>query len=130
MRDGFSVTGRDNCKYDLAMNSVDRPAQILAASGKFLAFFFLTTIVCCIVWGNTAANLYDIDDPFLPAYLEPGGWAVAWGGHPVMTVARIVHAHPMGWPNTIKEDWSFADLWALWWSFCGFGGDQRAPDAS
>ena len=111
------MTGQDSYGHDPAMHRVDRPAQILATGWKFLAFFFLTTIVCCVVWGYTAGDLYDVDDPFLPAYLEPGGWAVTWGGHPVRTVAQIVHAHPMGWPNTIKEGWSFTDLWALWWSF-------------
>ena len=96
---------------------------------KFLAFYVLMTILCCIVWEYTAGSLYDIDDPFLPGYLEPGGWAVAWGGHPVVTVARIVHAHPMGQPNAIKEGRSFADLWKLWWGFLTVSLVISAPAA-
>lgn len=85
---------------------------------KFLVSMFIMTIICSIVWEKFVyENIYDCtDDEILPGYLNPNGW-VGNNNWPVVVVKQVVPGRPMSGPDQIKEGWSIAGLWVLWFLF-------------
>ena len=82
---------------------------------KFLVSMFLTTIICSIVWEKFVdGKIYDCTDPLF-GYLSPDGW-IGGANWPVVVVKHVISGRPMGEPDEIKEGWSVADLWGLWFS--------------
>ena len=80
---------------------------------------FVMTIVCSIGWTFVAGELYDCTDPGFIDFLSPGDWVHSWPEHPVATVEKIVHGRSMSEPDSIKQGWTVARLWHLWFLFVG-----------
>jgi len=92
--------------------------RVFGTGVKFLVSMFLMTSISTIVWENFVdGNIYDCTDPLF-GYLSPDGW-IGGDNFPVVVVKQVDSGRSMGEPDEIKEGWSVADLWALWWSFFG-----------
>lgn len=92
--------------------------RVFGTGAKFVVSMFLMTIICSIVWGKFVdGNIYDCTDPLF-GYLSPDGW-IGGNNFPVVVVKQVVSGRSMGEPDEIKEGWSVADLWGLWFLFFG-----------
>jgi len=80
---------------------------------KFLMSFVVMTIVCTVAWEAVNELLYDCTDAFGYDYWQPGKWVHG----DITVVQQVVHHRSMSVPDTIKEGWSVAGLWFLWYSF-------------
>ena len=90
----------------------------LVSAAVFVASLIATTFLCAIFWeGFVRPNLYDCTDPGFIDYFSPGDWVHASGGQPVAVVQHVVHGRSMSEPDMIKQGWSVAGLWRLWYSF-------------
>ena len=83
----------------------------LKVAAKFVVALVLTTVVCTLAWEVVNERLYDCTDAFGFDYWQPGDWV--HGG--VAVIPQIVHHRSMSEPDTIKEGWSVAGLWRLWY---------------
>jgi len=83
----------------------------------FVASLFAMAVLCTVVWQVVGDKLYDCTDDGVLGFWRPGDWVHSWGGRPVATVREIVHGRPMSEPDTIKQGWTVADLWHLWYAF-------------
>lgn len=84
-------------------------------AAKFGAVLLLCTIGCTALWGQFVTDqLYNCTDLGWLDFIFPGDWV----HHPV-TVAGVVAGRSMNEPDTIREGWSVAGLWCLWFSFVG-----------
>jgi hypothetical protein len=92
--------------------------RVFGIGVKFLVSMFVMTIICGIIWGRFVdGKVYDCTDPMF-GYLSPDGWV--GGNHwPVIVVKQVDSDRPTGDPDEIKEGWSVADLWVLWFLFFG-----------
>jgi hypothetical protein len=79
----------------------------------------VSTIVVAIVWERLGAGLYSCTDQIGFGYILPGSWVHTRSGYPIQEVAEISHRRPMSEPDTIKQGWSVAHLWGLWFAFLG-----------
>ena len=80
---------------------------------KFGAVLLLCTIACTALWGQFVTDrLYNCLDFGWLDFLFPGDWV-----HRPVSVAHVVTGRSMSEPDTIKEGWSIAGLWCLWFSF-------------
>jgi hypothetical protein len=93
--------------------------RVFGTGVKFIVSMFLMTIICSIVWEKFVdGKIYDCTDPLF-GYLSPDGWIGAGGNWPVVVVKQIASGRPMGEPDEIKEGWSIADLWGMWFLLFG-----------
>ena len=89
----------------------------MICAAKFVIVMFVMTIVCTIVWQEFVTDkLYNCTDPAWLDFLSPGNWVHSHNGQPVAFVPVIIGGS-MSDPDTIKEGWSVARLWYLWYSF-------------
>jgi len=90
---------------------------------KFCLSFFWMTVVVSMIWDHTTADVYDhvndYDDPWpgVGGLFDPPG---AWVDSTVVTVPQVVHGRywtHVGnmYPDEIKQGWSVARLWHLWY---------------
>ena len=90
---------------------------VLKCVVKFVVMMFLMTIVCTFVWQQFVTDrLYNCTDPGWLDFLSPGDWVHSHDGKPVAFVP-VITGGPMTDPDTIKDGWSVARLWYLWYSF-------------
>jgi hypothetical protein len=83
---------------------------------RFGIVLILMTVICTMVWGGFVTDsLYNCSDAIGFDYLHPGDWV---HGH-VAFVHHVVAGRSMSEPDTVKEDWSIAGLWCLWFAFFG-----------
>ena len=87
--------------------------RALKIVAKFLASLVLMTIGCTAAWEVVNERLYDCTDALGFDYWQPGNWV----HRDVALVQHVVHHRSMSEPDTIKEGWSVARLWALWYLF-------------
>jgi len=92
--------------------------RVFGTGVKFVVSMFVMTTVCTIVWETLVdGKIYDCTDP-LYGYLTPDGW-IGGDNFPVVVVKQVVSGRSMGEPDEIKEGWSVADLWVMWFLFFG-----------
>ena len=94
----------------MSLPAMRHALKILA---KFLVSLILMTIVCTVAWELVNERVYDCTDAFGFDYWQPGNWV----HRNVAVVRQVVHHRSMSEPDTIKEGWSVAGLWRLWYSF-------------
>jgi hypothetical protein len=83
---------------------------------KFVIVMLVMIIVCTLVWELFVnGSLYNCTDPGFLDFLNPGDWVHFH--HGVTYVQHIVTGRSMSDPDTIRQGWSVAKLWCLWWSF-------------
>src|SRR5450432_1147229 len=91
--------------------------RMFKSAAKFVVVIFVMTIVCTVVWQSFVTDkLYNCTDPAWLDFLSPGDWVHSHDGQPVAFVPVIVGGS-MSDPDTIKQGWSVARLWYLWYSF-------------
>jgi hypothetical protein len=94
-----------------------RRLKMVRSNGRNAAFLMLLlacTIYCTFAWDKYVADkLYICNDSVPYVFLHPGDWV--HGDY--VTVPRIVTPRSMSEPDAIKEGWSVAQLWLLWWSW-------------
>jgi hypothetical protein len=89
---------------------------------KFCLSFFWMTVVISMIWDHSTAGVYDhvddYDDPWpgVGGLFDPG----AWVDDTVVTVPQVVHGRywthlGIRYPDEIKQGWSVAGLWHLWY---------------
>ena len=87
------------------------------SAAKFVIVMLVMTVVCTFVWQEFVTDkLYNCTDPGWLDFLSPGDWVHVHDGKPVAFVPVIVGGL-MSDPDTIKNGWSIARLWHLWYSF-------------
>jgi hypothetical protein len=91
--------------------------HLIKSLAKFITALFVMSILCTVVWQFVGSKLYDCTDDGFLGFTRPGDWVHPFGGHPVSVVYQIVHGRSMSEPDTIKEGWSVAGLWRLWYDF-------------
>jgi len=84
---------------------------------RFLVVLLAMFILCTVVWEFVGDKLYDCTDQNVLGFWRPGNWVHTPGGQPVSTVQHIVHGRSMSEPDTIKQGWTVARLWYLWYAF-------------
>jgi hypothetical protein len=86
---------------------------LLKIAFKFAVVAVAATLACTVIW-ETAVNgrLYSCTDPGWLGYWSPGNWV----HHPV-AVDHVVTGLSMSEPDTIKQGWTVAGLWRLWFAF-------------
>ena len=78
---------------------------------------FVMTIICTIVWQVFVTDrLYNCTDPGWLDFLFPGNWVHVHNNQPV-AVVPVITGGSMSDPDTIKQGWSVARLWYVWFSF-------------
>jgi len=87
--------------------------HIVKIVAKFLTSLVVMTIVCTAAWEVVNERLYDCTDSFELDYWQPGNWV----HREVAVVQQVVHHRAMSERDTIKDGWSVAGLWCLWYSF-------------
>jgi hypothetical protein len=91
---------------------------VLKGAVKFIAAFFVMTILCTTAWELFVDNhLYNCTDGGFLDYLSPGDWVHEWEGHPIKVVPKVVLDRDMSNPDTIQEGWTVTGLWCLWYTF-------------
>ena len=91
--------------------------RMFKSAAKFVIVAFVMTIACTIVWQEFVTDkLYNCTDPAWLDFLSPGNWVHIHDGKPVAFVPVIIGGS-MSDPDTIKDGWSIARLWYLWYSF-------------
>ena len=95
---------------------------ILKYAAKFLLCFVMMTFICTVVWDQAVNGwLYDCTDAIGFDYLHPGDWVHTWKEHPTVAVVEtVIHNRSMNEPDTIKEGWTVARLWYVWYSMFAF----------
>jgi hypothetical protein len=84
----------------------------------FAVSLIATTVAGAVLWEMLVhSNVYDCTDPGFIDYLSPGDWVHANAGQGVAVVHQVVHGRSMSEPDTIKQGWSVAGLWRLWYAF-------------
>jgi len=91
--------------------------HLVKSLAKFIAALFAMSVLCTVVWQSVGSKLYDCTDDGFLGFARPGDWVHPFGGHPVAVVHQVVHGRSMSDPDTIKEGWSVAGLWRLWYAF-------------
>jgi hypothetical protein len=90
--------------------------RIFKRTAKFVVVMFAMTIVCTGVWQCFVTDkLYNCTDPGWLDFLSPGDWVHVHDGKPVALVP-VITGGSMSDPDTIREGWSVARLWYLWYS--------------
>ena len=91
-------------------------SRLFTGVGTFVVVFAITTEMFTIIWDAFVTDrLYNCTDAVGLDYLQPGNWV-----HGQVAFVRDVRAgRSMSEPDTIKEGWSRAGLWALWLIFFG-----------
>ena len=115
--------------------------RMLLGVGIFILSLVVTTIGSAFAWEYLVHRaLYDCTDPGFVDYLSPGNWVHNRPARCV-PVAHVVHRRSMSEPDTIKQGWSVAGLWFVWFMFAGgsvaisvalamrFGASSAAPNA-
>lgn len=82
---------------------------------KFLTSLVVMTIVCTAAWEVVNERLYDCTDSIGFDYWQPGNWV----HREVAVVQQVIHHRSMSERDTLKDGWSVAELWRLWYSFVG-----------
>jgi len=91
--------------------------RMVESAAKFVVVMLAMTVVCTIVWQEFVTDkLYNCTDPGWLDFLSPGNWVHSHDSQPVAFVP-VITARPMSDPDTIKQGWSIARLWYLWYSF-------------
>ena len=89
---------------------MNRAIKIVA---RFLMSLVVMTIICTAAWEVVSERLYDCTDSLGFDYWHPGNWV----HRDVAVVQQVVHHRSMSEVDTIKDGWSVAGLWCLWYSF-------------
>ena len=77
---------------------------------------FVMTILFSFLWGKLIADrLYNCTDSIGFGYVRPGSWVHG----KIAYVPEIITGRSMSEPDTIKEGWSIAGLWVLWFAMVG-----------
>lgn len=91
--------------------------RIFTAAATLIIVLFVMTIVCTIAWQTCVTDtLYNCTDPGWLDFLSPGDWVHS---HDSLTikVVPVITFRSMSEPDTIKQGWSVARLWCLWYLF-------------
>jgi len=89
--------------------------RIFISLVKFIAMMVVMTIICTWAWDAFLnGKVYSCTDGGVCDYWFAGDWVHAHDGHPIEVVPKIVPAHDMSDPDTIKQGWSVAGLWCVW----------------
>jgi hypothetical protein len=90
---------------------------MLKTMAKFLIALFVMTTLCTFLWQRFIyGTLYYCSDPVLD-FLSPGNWVHTVNGRPVQVVSHVVVSSSWSVPDSIKDGWSEARLWHLWFLF-------------
>src|SRR6266550_4248599 len=98
--------------------------HLLKSLAKFVTALLAMTILCTMVWQFVGDKLYDCTDDGFLGFWRPGEWVHSFGGHSVATLHQVVHGRSMSESDTIKEGWSVAGLWRLWFR-CRLAGYEH-----
>ena len=94
--------------------------KILVSVALFCIALFATTIVCTILWDDCLnGTVYVCSDGGGWEYLIPDWATIGNGSFPVIVVPRIQALNSMSDPDELKEGWTVARLWTVWYSFLG-----------
>jgi hypothetical protein len=90
--------------------------RVFKGVATFVVVFAMATVIFTMIWGAFVTDrLYNCTDAVGLDYVQPGNWV-----HGQVAFVRDVRAgRSMTEPDTIKEGWSRAGLWALWLTFFG-----------
>ena len=87
---------------------------------KFACLLFIMTVFCTWAWDAFLnGKVYYCTDGGTFDYWCPGDWVHTHDGSPIVEVDKIVPAHSMSDPDTLKSGWSVAKLWDTWAAFLG-----------
>jgi hypothetical protein len=88
----------------------------LRSLAKFGIVLGVMSAICTVIWSRFITDtLYNCTDAIGLDYLHPGDWV----HQPVAFVSHVVAGRSMSEPDTLKEGWSIAGLWGLWFLFFG-----------
>jgi hypothetical protein len=89
-------------------------ARGIGSTAVFAICLFVMLIACIGMWdGFVNGKIYYCTDGGSMDFICPGDWV-----HHPESVAQIV-PHSMSQPDEIKNGWSIAGLWNLWFGFVG-----------
>lgn len=87
----------------------------IPTASKFACAFLGCTIACTFLWAHfVTGTIYNCTDSLWLDYLFPGHWV-----HDPVSITQVVGGRSMSEPDALKEGWSTARLWYLWFSFVG-----------
>jgi hypothetical protein len=94
--------------------------KILASVAIFCVAMLTMTIVCTILWDDYLnGTVYACSDGGDWEYLILDWSTIGNGNFPAVVVPRIHDLTSMNDPDELKEGWSVARLWSVWYSFLG-----------
>jgi hypothetical protein len=84
---------------------------------KFVIALFVMMVLCAFIWQRFVyGSLYYCSDPVLD-FFAPGNWVHTVNGQPVQVVSHVTVSSSWSIPDSIKDGWSVARLWHLWYLF-------------
>lgn len=94
--------------------------RVLKFGIEFVCWLFAMTVFCTWMWDAFLnGKVYYCTDGGMFDYWRPGDWVHAHDGSSIVEVDKIVPAHSMSDPDTIKRGWCVARLWDMWAAFLG-----------